>query len=122
MSDFDQWEKYTYVKDVFCYQLAKKYNMVVVSPILERDELHSTLWNTAVVVSNSGNVLGKTRKNHIPRIGDFNEVSLWSLSSFWTWSNMKHNTQSYQCTQYEAFIWKTLLYTWTFCLLVYVIV
>lgn len=22
----------------------------------------------------SGNVLGKTRKNHIPRVGDFNEV------------------------------------------------
>lgn len=50
--------------------------MVVVSPILERDELHSTLWNTAVVISNSGNVLGKSSKNHIPRIGDFNEVSV----------------------------------------------
>lgn len=49
--------------------------MVVVSPILEREELHSTLWNTAVVISNSGNVLGKSRKNHIPRVGDFNEVS-----------------------------------------------
>lgn len=48
--------------------------MVVVSPILERDDLHSTLWNTAVVISNSGKVLGKSRKNHIPRIGDFNEV------------------------------------------------
>ena len=51
--------------------------MVVVSPILERDEIHGgTLWNTAVVVSNSGKVLGKTRKNHIPRVGDFNEVSM----------------------------------------------
>lgn len=50
--------------------------MVVVSPILERDDLHGTLWNTAVVISNSGAVLGKTRKNHIPRIGDFNEVSV----------------------------------------------
>jgi len=28
----------------------------------------------AVVISNNGSVLGKTRKNHIPRIGDFNEV------------------------------------------------
>ena len=61
---------------MFYSQLAKKYNMVVVSPILERDELHSTLWNTAVVVSNSGSVLGKTRKNHIPRVGDFNEVRI----------------------------------------------
>lgn len=50
--------------------------MVVVSPILERDGEHGdVLWNTAVVVSNSGTVLGKTRKNHIPRVGDFNEVS-----------------------------------------------
>ena len=49
--------------------------MVIVSPILERDEVHSsTLWNTAVVVSNSGKVMGKSRKNHIPRVGDFNEV------------------------------------------------
>ena len=28
-----------------------------------------------VVISNTGAVLGKSRKNHIPRIGDFNEVS-----------------------------------------------
>uniref|UniRef100_A0A8D0D784 Beta-ureidopropionase n=1 Tax=Sander lucioperca TaxID=283035 RepID=A0A8D0D784_SANLU len=61
----------------FCQELAKKYNMVVVSPILEREVLHSTLWNTAVVISNSGNVLGKSRKNHIPRIGDFNESTYY---------------------------------------------
>ncbi|XP_064210291.1 beta-ureidopropionase isoform X1 [Anguilla rostrata] len=62
----------------FCQELAKKYNMVVVSPILERDEVHGdTLWNTAVVVSNSGAVLGKTRKNHIPRVGDFNESTYY---------------------------------------------
>lgn len=55
--------------------MAKKYNMVIVSPILERDEVHlGTIWNTSVVVSNSGKVMGKTRKNHIPRVGDFNEV------------------------------------------------
>lgn len=41
---------------------------------------HSTLvWRIyfvcfAVIISNSGSVLGKTRKNHIPRVGDFNEV------------------------------------------------
>ncbi|XP_059839303.1 beta-ureidopropionase isoform X2 [Hypanus sabinus] len=62
----------------FCQELARKYNLVVVSPILERDELHGdTLWNTAVVISNSGKVLGKTRKNHIPRIGDFNESTYY---------------------------------------------
>ncbi|XP_070132131.1 beta-ureidopropionase isoform X3 [Equus przewalskii] len=60
----------------FCQKLAKKHDMVVVSPILERDTEHGdVLWNTAVVISSSGAVLGKTRKNHIPRVGDFNEVS-----------------------------------------------
>ena len=29
-----------------------------------------------VVISNTGAVLGKSRKNHIPRVGDFNEVSV----------------------------------------------
>ncbi|NXA78251.1 BUP1 ureidopropionase, partial [Thryothorus ludovicianus] len=62
----------------FCQELAKKYNMVVVSPILERDELHGgILWNTAVVISNSGALLGKSRKNHIPRVGDFNESTYY---------------------------------------------
>lgn len=50
------------------FQRAKKYNMVIVSPILERDEAHGdVLWNTAVIISNHGNVIGITRKNHIPR-------------------------------------------------------
>ncbi|XP_033030409.1 beta-ureidopropionase [Lacerta agilis] len=62
----------------FCQELARKHNMVVVSPILERDTAHGeTLWNTAVVISNTGAVLGKTRKNHIPRIGDFNESTYY---------------------------------------------
>nr|XP_033812916.1 beta-ureidopropionase isoform X2 [Geotrypetes seraphini] len=62
----------------FCQELARKHNMVVVSPILERDELHGeTLWNTAVIISNSGTVLGKSRKNHIPRVGDFNESTYY---------------------------------------------
>ena len=60
---------------LFVSQLAKKYNMVIISPILERDEAHlGVLANTAVVVSNTGRVMGKSRKNHIPRVGDFNEV------------------------------------------------
>lgn len=62
----------------FCQKLAKMYNMVVVSPILERDSAHGDiLWNTAVVISNSGNIIGKSRKNHIPRIGDFNESTYY---------------------------------------------
>ena len=57
--------------------MAKKYNMIIISPILERDSLHGDiLANTAVVISSSGAVLGKSRKNHIPRVGDFNEVQM----------------------------------------------
>jgi len=56
----------------------KKHNMVIVSPILERDESHAdTIHNTAVVVGNNGNIIGKHRKNHIPRTGDFNESTYY---------------------------------------------
>lgn len=66
-------------------QMALKYNMVIISPILERDEVHGdTLANTAVVISNSGQVIGITRKNHIPRVGDFNE------STYYMESNLGH--------------------------------
>eukprot|EP01119_Soliformovum_irregulare_P025732 TRINITY_DN960_c0_g1_i4.p1 TRINITY_DN960_c0_g1~~TRINITY_DN960_c0_g1_i4.p1 ORF type:complete len:416 (+),score=107.15 TRINITY_DN960_c0_g1_i4:1176-2423(+) len=62
----------------FCQRMAKKYNMVVISPILERDDAHAgTIWNTAVVIGNNGNVIGKSRKNHIPRVGDFNESTYY---------------------------------------------
>jgi beta-ureidopropionase len=62
----------------FLAPLAKKWNMVIVSPILERDAQHSgTIWNTAVVIDADGSVLGKHRKNHIPRVGDFNESTYY---------------------------------------------
>jgi len=62
----------------FLQEKAKKYNMVIISPILERDESHyETIWNTAVVISNSGAIIGKTRKNHIPRVGDFSESTYY---------------------------------------------
>lgn len=61
-----------------CRELARKHGMVIVCPILERDEVHgSTVWNTAVVVGHRGNVIGKHRKNHIPRVGDFNESTYY---------------------------------------------
>jgi beta-ureidopropionase len=69
----------------FLKTYAKKYNMVIISPMLERDELHlDTIWNTAVVIDNHGNYLGKSRKNHIPRVGDFNE------STYYMESNLGH--------------------------------
>jgi len=62
----------------FCQELAQKHGLTIVSPILERDEVHGDiLWNTAVVISHRGKVLGKSRKNHIPRVGDFNESTYY---------------------------------------------
>lgn len=47
----------------FLQELAKKYNMVIVNPILERDVNHGeTIWNTAVIIGNHGNIIGKHRK------------------------------------------------------------
>ena len=44
----------------------------------ERDEKYGdVLWNTAVVISESGAYMGKSRKNHIPRVGDFNESTYY---------------------------------------------
>jgi len=47
----------------FLQELAQKYNMVIVNPILERDVNHGeTIWNTAVVIGNNGNIIGIHRK------------------------------------------------------------
>lgn len=47
----------------FLQDFARKYNMVIVSLILERDLKHGeTIWNTAVIIGNNGNIIGKHRK------------------------------------------------------------
>lgn len=58
-------------------KMARQYNMVIISPILERNSLDDTIWNTSVVIDVDGKVLGKQRKNHIPRVGDFNESTYY---------------------------------------------
>jgi len=63
---------------LFLSELAAKHRMVIISPILERDSSHGdTIWNTAVVIDHNGKFLGKSRKNHIPRVGDFNESTYY---------------------------------------------
>uniref|UniRef100_A0A7E4UUN6 Beta-ureidopropionase n=1 Tax=Panagrellus redivivus TaxID=6233 RepID=A0A7E4UUN6_PANRE len=65
----------------FLKKLAAKHGIVIISPILERDDSKDgVLWNTAVVISHTGNVIGKSRKNHIPRVGDFNESTYYMES------------------------------------------
>ncbi|KAL4441392.1 hypothetical protein ABPG74_013687 [Tetrahymena malaccensis] len=58
-------------------ELARKYNMVIINSILERDDERGTIYNTTVVISSKGKYLGKHRKNHIPRVGDFNESTYY---------------------------------------------
>ncbi|GLT53135.1 hypothetical protein SLA2020_264270 [Shorea laevis] len=47
----------------FLQDLALKYNMVIISSILERDVNHGeTLWNTAVIIGNHGNIMASIGK------------------------------------------------------------
>lgn len=39
----------------------------------------SSPFPAAVVIGNNGNVIGKHRKNHIPRVGDFNESTYYMV-------------------------------------------
>jgi len=51
-------------------QYAKKYNMVIIVPIYEREQA-GFLYNTAAVIDADGTYLGKYRKNHIPHTSGF---------------------------------------------------
>ncbi|XP_058800755.1 beta-ureidopropionase-like [Phymastichus coffea] len=62
--------------------LASKHNMVIVSPILERDHVRGdVLWNAAVIIGPDGRLIGKERKNHVPRKNDFNESTYYMEST-----------------------------------------
>jgi beta-ureidopropionase len=52
--------------------LAKKYEMVIIVPIYEKEQ-SGVLYNTAVVIDADGSILGKYRKNHIPHTSGFYE-------------------------------------------------
>ncbi|MGS0748959.1 nitrilase-related carbon-nitrogen hydrolase [Halpernia sp. GG3] len=49
---------------------AKKYQMVIIVPVYEKDG-EGILYNTAAVIDADGKYLGKYRKNHIPQTGGF---------------------------------------------------
>jgi len=61
----------------FLKALAREYKMVIISPILERCDTKDIVWNTAVIIDTNGEVIGITHKNHIPRVGDFNESTYY---------------------------------------------
>src|SRR5438552_7751034 len=49
---------------------AKKYNMVIIVPVYEKEQA-GVLYNTAAVIDADGTYLGKYRKNHIPHTSGF---------------------------------------------------
>ena len=51
-------------------EYAKKYNMVIIVPVYEKEQA-GILYNTAAVIDADGTYLGKYRKNHIPHTGGF---------------------------------------------------
>lgn len=51
-------------------EYAKKYNMVIIVPIYEKEQ-PGVLYNTAAVIDADGEYLGKYRKNHIPHTSGF---------------------------------------------------
>lgn len=65
----------------FLKTMAARHQMLIISPMLERDENHGdVLWNTAVFIGPEGRYLGKTRKNHIPCSGTFPESIYYNSS------------------------------------------
>jgi len=50
---------------------AKKYDMVIVVPIYEADDVTGVYYNTAAVIDADGEYLGKYRKTHIPQVSGF---------------------------------------------------
>ncbi len=51
-------------------EYAKKYNMVIIVPVYEKERA-GFLYNTAAVIDADGSYLGKYRKNHIPHTSGF---------------------------------------------------
>lgn len=61
--------------------LAKKYDMVIIVPIYEKEQA-GLLYNTAVVIDADGSILGKYRKNHIPHTTGFWEKFFFRPGNF----------------------------------------
>jgi len=77
----------------FLQSFAKKYNMVIISPILERDVNHGeVMWNTAVVIGNHGNIIGIHRKVNFL---NFLLVLLMEYPSFSYLMNTQHLAEPY---------------------------
>ena len=72
-------------------ELAKKYKMVIVTPIYEQAEIAGVYYNTAAVFDADGAYLGKYRKTHIPQVAGFWEKFFFKPgASNWPVFRTKH--------------------------------
>jgi len=54
----------------FISEFAKKYEMVIITPLYER-QMRGVYYNTAAVIDADGKLVGKYRKNHLPHLAGF---------------------------------------------------
>lgn len=53
--------------------LAKKYKITFICPIIEEGDIDGIFYNTAVIISDTGKIIGKYRKVHLSQIDGWNE-------------------------------------------------
>ena len=75
---------------------AKKYNMVIIVPVYEKEHA-GVLYNTAAVIDADGTYLGKYRKNHIPHTSGFWE-KFFSNPETWVTRCFKPSMRKLACT------------------------
>ena len=63
-------------------EYARKYNMVMIVPVYEKEQA-GVLYNTAAVIDADGKYLGKYRKNHIPHTSGFWEKFFFQAGQSW---------------------------------------
>jgi N-carbamoylputrescine amidase len=77
-------------------EYARKYNMVMIVPVYEKEQ-SGILYNTAAVIDADGTLLGKYRKSHIPQTGGFWEKFFFK-PAIWDTRFFKPNTRRWVYT------------------------
>jgi beta-ureidopropionase len=78
-------------------EYAKKYNMVIIVPMYEKEQA-GVLYNSAAVIDADGTYLGKYRKNHIPHTGGFWEKFFFKPGKLRLSSFSNQSMQKWACT------------------------
>ncbi len=60
-------------------ELAKEREVNIIVPIFERDPNNLNFYNTAFIINNQGEIIGKYRKTHLPQEDKFNEYYFFKV-------------------------------------------